>query len=140
MIEIINTHGHHNIRATHRTTLEITKEEHLTPRGDCIVGIKADRSLPELSDEFKEIMQREDAKLEIVLRSGELAERISAHGHPNLTFTHPTDIVVRKSNFVCDRTLAIRADKSAFDLNRKFVEKLKDDDCRVVVELRIVHC
>jgi len=29
--------GHENIRSNHKKTIEITKESHLTPRGDCIV-------------------------------------------------------------------------------------------------------
>jgi len=139
MIEIINAFGHHNVRATHRTTFEVTKEEHLTPRGDCIVGVKADKSLIDLPDEFKEIMQSKDTKLEIILRAGDLEEKINAHGHRDLTFTHPTDMVVRKSDFVCGRTLAVGADKAAIDLSREIVEKLKDDKCGIVVELRIIH-
>ena len=139
MIEIINAFGHHNVRATHKTTLEVTKEEHLTPRGDCIVGVKADKSLIDLPDEFRDIMQGKDTKLEIVLKVGGFEEKIIAYGHPDLTFTHPTDMVVRKSNFVCSRTLAVGADKAAIDLSRGIAEKLKDDKCRMVVELRIIH-
>ena len=33
--------GHENIRSNHQKTIEITKESHLTPRGDCIVGVNA---------------------------------------------------------------------------------------------------
>jgi hypothetical protein len=29
----IHARGHENVRATHATTIEVTKEEHLTPRG-----------------------------------------------------------------------------------------------------------
>ncbi|HIP75502.1 MAG TPA: DUF371 domain-containing protein, partial [Thermococcus paralvinellae] len=43
MREIIHCYGHENIKATHKSTLEITKEDFLTPRGDCIICIKADK-------------------------------------------------------------------------------------------------
>ena len=42
--------GHENVRATHRSTFEVTKDDYLTPRGDCIVGIRSEaaaRDLPE---------------------------------------------------------------------------------------------
>ncbi|MFX0070300.1 MAG: DUF371 domain-containing protein, partial [Candidatus Hermodarchaeota archaeon] len=35
-------------------TLEITKDAHLTDRGDCIVAVKADKACLDLSKEFKE--------------------------------------------------------------------------------------
>ena len=41
-MEIVIARGHPNIRATHKTTLEVTKEKELSPRGDCIIGICAD--------------------------------------------------------------------------------------------------
>jgi len=33
--------GHKNIRSLHPKTIEITKDSHLTSRGDCIVGVNA---------------------------------------------------------------------------------------------------
>ncbi|HIP58595.1 MAG TPA: DUF371 domain-containing protein, partial [Archaeoglobus profundus] len=38
MKEVITAWGHPNITAKHRTTLEITKDEELSIRGDCIIG------------------------------------------------------------------------------------------------------
>ena len=34
--------GHVNVRATHRSTFEVTREPSLTPRGDCIVGVSSE--------------------------------------------------------------------------------------------------
>ncbi len=48
-----------------------------------------------------------------------------AWGHPSLTFKDPSDMVVRKSSFVCDRTLAVGADKAAVDLGRELVDELR---------------
>jgi hypothetical protein len=36
--------GHENIRSNHQKTIEITKESHLTPSGDCIIGVNASSS------------------------------------------------------------------------------------------------
>ena len=45
--------GHENIRSNHQKTIEITKESHLTPRGDCIVGVNAKYSCADLPEELK---------------------------------------------------------------------------------------
>ena len=34
--------GHPGIKATHRTTLMLTKDADCTARGDCIIGVRAD--------------------------------------------------------------------------------------------------
>ncbi len=135
--EKIHAKGHKNIRSKHKTTLEITRENHLTPRGDCIIAISADKSLLDLSDEFKNKLKRENSKMEIIIKSDEIEEKINARGHPDLTFTHPTDMVIRKSNFICNRTLAINSDKASRDLNRGLVDKLKKGE-DIIIELKII--
>jgi len=125
MIEVIHAKGHPNITAKHKTTLEITKDNHLTPRGDCIVAIAADKGFAELSDEFKERL-RGGCAVEVTIGCGGLFDTIRARGNPNLTFTHPKDIIIRKSDFTCPRTLAINADKAACDIDRELVQKIVD--------------
>ncbi len=123
----IRAEGHSNIRATHRTTLEITKERYLTPRGDCIVGINAEIGISEIPVEIKEYLSLPNpVTIWLELPEYGLKEEIKAYGNEKLTFTHPTDIVVRKSNYVCGRTIAVKANKSAFDIDREFVELLRD--------------
>jgi len=123
--EIIRATGHENVTSRHRTTLEFTKETHLTPRGDCIIAVGADRGLQEFSEEFKNLLRDDDAILEITIECDGISETVRARGHHNLTLTHPTDMVVRKSDFICGRTLAIGADKASIDLDRGLIEKLK---------------
>ena len=66
-----------------------------------------------------------------------MKETVKAKGSPQLQFTHPTDLVVRKSDYVCSRTLAIRADKAAVDFSREFVDKLKNPNQTVKVTLTV---
>ena len=75
------------------------------------------------------------AQITIMIEAGELKETVKAKGSPQLQFTHPTDLVVRKSSYVCGRTLAIGADKAAIDFSRELVEKLKDPNQKVKVTL-----
>ena len=66
-----------------------------------------------------------------------MKEIVKAKGGPQLQFTHITDLVVRKSEYTCGRTLAIFADKAACDFSRELVEKLKDTNQVVKVTLTV---
>jgi hypothetical protein len=134
---IILACGHENIQATHKTTFEITKEPTLTKRGDCIIAVEATKSAADLPLEFKKAARKKGAQLTITIEAGELTEVVRSRGSPRLLFTHPTDLVIRKSGYVCGRTLAIRADKVANDLSRKLVEKIKDPNQRIKITLAV---
>ncbi len=103
-----------------------TKEKHLSKTGDCIVGVASDKAVADLSQTFKDTLRKPNAKLTIIIEAGGLTEQINASGSPKLILTHPTDIVIRKSDYISDRTIAVQADKSSNDLPREFVEKLKN--------------
>jgi hypothetical protein len=64
-------------------------------------------------------------------------ERVRACGSALLTLSHATDIVVRKSSFISDRTLAIGADKAACDFSRKLVRKLRSPEQQVKITLTV---
>lgn len=136
MTETIFARGHRNVLATHKTTLEITKNPWLSRNGDCIIAVSADKALDDLSFEFKEKLKK-NAKLNILIQAGEIVESVNASGNPWLMLTHPTDIVVRKSQHICSRTLANQADKAACDLSRNLVEKLKNPEQEVKITLEI---
>jgi hypothetical protein len=133
--ESIDARGHPMVQATHETTLEFTKETHLTKRGDCIVGVEASKGAADLSDEFKGIARNSTSRMTVFLRVGKYFEVIHGFGNQNLTLTHSTDLVIRKSNYTCNRTLMIRSDKAALDLPRGLVSLLRNPSCRISVRL-----
>jgi len=135
--EVIFGYGHENIQATHKTTLEFTKDTHLSEKGDCIVTVAADKALADLTAEFKEILRKPHAKLTIKIEADGITEQVKAEGSPQLILTHPTDMVIRKSDYVCNRTLAVHAAKAAQDLPRKLVEKLKNPKQKVKITLAV---
>jgi hypothetical protein len=49
----VTFYGHPNIRSRHAKTIEITKDEHLTARGDCIVGVRANKACADFDESFK---------------------------------------------------------------------------------------
>ncbi len=126
LIEIVEFKGHENVRATHETTFEITREDYLTPRGDCIIGVSANKALADFSDEFKEYARNDDTKLIIVLISEKgNYDVIEAFGSNRLTYEDNTRIIVRRSNYVSANTAAIKASKAAKDLNRKLINDFR---------------
>jgi len=137
VITVIFAHGHKNIQATHETTFEITEETTLTKCGDCIIAIGATKGAADLPLEFKKAARKKSAQTIITIEAGELKEVIRARGSPRLLFTHPMDLVVRKSDYVCGRTLAIRADKAASDLSRRLIDKIRGSSQRIRITLTV---
>ncbi len=122
--------GHENIRSNHQKTIEITKESHLTPQGDCIIGINATSSCADLPQELKDKLRVSDSKVTFSIHVGEHEFVLEGKGHPDLILTHSEDIVIRKSDFICPRTLAVNCDKASNLLPREMVSLLQDPKTR----------
>jgi len=120
---IIKAYGDPNIRATHKTTIEITKDDHLTERGDCILGIRADRGLKDIKNFLD---SHKGKKLIVEFTVDDLSDRVTGYLDPRLSFLDARDIVIRKSSYICKRTLMINADKSAAEIDRSIVRKLRE--------------
>ena len=118
--------GHENIRSNHQKTIEITKESHLTPQGDCIVGVNATSSCADLPDDLKNKLKDPNTKVTFSISVGNYEFLINGMGNPDLILTHSDDIVIRKSNFICPRTLAVKCDKASDMLPREMVSLLRN--------------
>jgi hypothetical protein len=129
--------GHPNILALHPTTLMFTKDKNLTKNGDCIVAVGADKAAADFSEEFKTKLQDSNTKLTILMEIDALSWQVTAHGSPKLSLTSKEEIVVRKSDFPSERTMAIYADKASVDMPREIVEKLKNPNQKVKITLTL---
>ena len=130
--------GHKNILSLHEKTLEITKEPDLTINGDCIVGINADLACKDLPENFKKNAMSDDAKITFTIKAGKHSFSIHGNGSEKLTLKHPKDIVLRKSAFVCTRTLAIKCDKASSDIPRGMVHVLQNPKIigKMIIEVK----
>lgn len=125
--------GHPNILATHRSTVEITKDSEMTKKGDCIIAVAADFSLSRI----KEIIAAAgNGKIKLTIAAAGLKEEITALANKGFGSGH--EIVLRKGSFLSERTLGIRADKAAADISRELAEKLKDSSTAVSVTVEPV--
>ena len=138
MIYKFNAYGHQNVLGTHKTTLEFTKEKEVSLKGDCIVGVNADFELSRLKEFIRKSIKNNNKKITITIKtiskSAKLKEIISAELNPD--FNSDKEFVIRKTNFVSERTFATRTNKAAFDLNRGLVRFLKGkkNRIRIIIE------
>ena len=116
-------YGHENVRAEHRSTLEVTAEEHLTPRGDCIVGVRAPHGSFGLPENVKNAL-REGWNACLIVRAGPYSDVVCGRGDPGLQLSDDTRMIFRKSSFIEPATVFVGADKSARDLDRRLIGEL----------------
>lgn len=124
--EVIHAQGHENVTAEHASTFELTSDDFLTPAGDCILGIEADRTPAEFDEAFVDACRNPDATITATLEAGGHTEQTVGRGHPDLTFGNDRSLVGRTSDYVDDRTIMVGADTAAGDLDRDLVAVLAD--------------
>ena len=130
-------YGHPNIRSLHAKTIEITKDEHLTPRGDCIIGVKANKACADLDESFKHRLKSNLSVIKIELMVGDESFIISGRGDERLSMLNSNDIVIRKTNFVCPRTMSVLCDKASSDVPRKLVRILQDQQTKGIFRITL---
>ncbi len=115
--------GHKNIRAKHYKTIEFTKDSNLTPRGTCIIGVRADFDVSSL--------KRLSGRIKIIVEVNGLLDTFYATINPDFDDEH--EIVFRKSNYRSKRTLGFNLDKGANRLNRDIVKLMQNPDQKIKV-------
>ncbi|MFB6184833.1 MAG: DUF371 domain-containing protein [Haloarculaceae archaeon] len=124
--EVVHARGHEHVRATHASTLEVTSDDYLTPTGDCILAVEADRVPADFDDDFVAACRDREATVTATVEAGGHAARVVGSGHPELTFANERSHVCRTSEYVDDRTVMVDADAAAADLDRDLVAALAD--------------
>jgi hypothetical protein len=124
--EVVRASGHEHVRATHTSTFEVTTDDWLTPAGDCIVGVEADRAPADFDPAFVEACTDPDARITVTFAADGATERVAARGHPDLDPTSDRSLVVRRSEYVDERTVAVGAEAAAADLDRDLVAALAE--------------
>lgn len=155
LVEVVHAVGHENVTAEHASTVEFTTDDWLTPAGDCIVGVEADRTPRDFDPEFREACRDTDATITATITAtivadsgggGEVAgdeeavgnegadgddpdhvDTIVGRGDPDLTLLDDRSMVGRTSDYTDDeRTIFVDADGAAADLDRDLVHALAD--------------
>ncbi len=119
--------GHPNVLSTHGNTLEITMDEEISKRADCILGVRATHACRDLAPEIKEcIFAGRPFRFEIKVQGLEYS--FLGRGAMDLELSDPREMVFRKSNFSSPRTVAVSCNSAAIDIPRKMVGLLRDPE------------
>ncbi|RDI71094.1 DUF371 domain-containing protein [Halopelagius longus] len=129
--EVVRARGHENVSAEHASTFEVTSDDWLTPAGDCILAVEADRVPADFDEAFVEACRDEDATItaEVTVETDDgktYEQTVTGRGHPDLTFENDRSHVGRTSDYVDDRTVLVGAEGAAADFDRELVAALAD--------------
>jgi hypothetical protein len=133
--ETVHAEGHEHVTGNHASTLEVTSDDWLTPAGDCIIAVEADRVPREFEDEFVDACRNADATITATITVNEYEQTITGHGHSDLTFDSDRSMVLRTSEYVDDRTVMVGADTAAEGIDRDIITALAGGK-----ELAITFC
>jgi len=139
LVEVVRATGHEHVTAEHASTFEFTTDDWLTPAGDCIVGVAADRAPRDFSAAFRRSCRDADATIAATIAVGEPGEEsvdpadpthadgFVGRGDPGLTLLDDRSMVGRTSDYTDDeRTILVDGDGAAADLDRDLVAALAE--------------
>jgi len=132
--QTITFNGHENILGTHYNTLEVTKENDISKRADCIIGVSSTAGCADINSELASHI-KQNGKMAFVIRVEELDFSFLGFGSKSLHLSDPHEIVLRKSDYASSRTLAIRCTAAAVDLPREMILRLQDPDSKGELEI-----
>lgn len=137
MEEEIVFYGHPNIRAMHEKTIELTKSKEITLKADCIVGVNANKACMDLFEGLKSRLRQENSYVKLSLLVGDHVYDFDGYGSSSLILTHKHDIVIRKSQFVCPRTMAIKCNKASNNIPRDMIQLLKNPSTKGIMRINV---
>ena len=124
MEEVIHACGHENVSAAHSSTFEVTTDDYLTPAGDCILAIEADRAPADFDPAFVEACQDTEATITMTIEADGHEVTVEGRGDPDLEYTNERSAVGRTSDYIDDRTVMVDAAFAAEGFDRELVEAL----------------
>ncbi|MFD1644707.1 DUF371 domain-containing protein [Haloarchaeobius litoreus] len=126
MEEVIHARGHENVTAEHASTFEVTTDDYLTPAGDCILAVDADRAPADFADGFVAACREPGATITCTVEADGHTDTAVGVGHPDLEFESERSMVGRTSDYVDDRTVMLASSISAEGFDRELVAALAD--------------
>jgi len=136
ILDTIYAFGHKNILCTHNTTIEITKDNYLTPKGNCILGIRASKACINLNTTLKEKI-KQGKKIKVNITFNDMIDVFYGYGDPRLTLSSKDAVIFRKSDFICDRTILINCTKSSIDLDRNLIKSIKNQQKKFKISFEV---
>lgn len=127
-VEEFSAWGHPLVSATHRTTFEITAEDHLSAAGSCIIAVRSEKGAAGLSDDFHTLIRSPGSRLMTTLSCRDVTVTVTSLCSPDLLLEHPSDLVWRRSSYACGRTIGLYSDHTAATLPRDLISHLQQGE------------
>lgn len=138
ILEVIYAYGHENILCNHNTTIELTKDNFLTKRGTCILGVNASKACFDLNPVLKKFIKKKKRFI-VTINVDNIIDSFYGFGSEKLVLSSKKDMVFRKSDYICNRTVLIQCSKSSNELNRKLIEKIKIPGKIIKIEFKMAN-
>ncbi len=84
----------------------------------------ASKACKDLKPSLKRLLQQADLVVKIEIEVSDLSFAIDGRSDSRLSLLHDHEIVIRKSDFVCPRTVAICCNNASSDIPRDIVQLL----------------
>ena len=130
ILDIIYASGHKNVSCRHKSTIEITKRENLSKRGDCILAVRASKGCYDLNYDLKTQIWK-GSKIKVTIKVGTIKDSLFGFGSEKLKLFNKSDIVFRTSDYICGRTALINCNKASYQINKEIINALIDPQTHV---------
>lgn len=137
-VDVVTARGHPLVAGTHPTTFEVTRAEHLSRAGDCIIAIGANKAAADLSPRFRSALRVPGSVLTTHLSCGGTEYEVTSRGNPGFPLDHGEDLVWRRSDYIDGRTIGIFSTATARTLPKDLVAQLRDGK-RLVVTMTVTQ-
>lgn len=127
----ITAHGNPKILAMDNSMIKLTKGNDVD---DATIGVGANKAVANLSEDFKRAIKG-NKNCEVKIRVDDEEVVFFAYGSPALKLSDHNHISISKTDQIDGSTILIVSDKAASDLDRDFVEKLKNPNAKIRVVL-----
>jgi len=126
---VIRARGHRHVTATHAKTFELATDDEIGPDASCVIGVGARADW----DALGRLHGSARITIEAAGHRDELTARLSPF------WSRGVGLVVRKSGFRGDDTLAVEADAAAADLDAALRAALAEPSTEVDVSIRVIE-
>ena len=99
--------------------------------------LNANLACIDLPEKFKKKVQNSNSEIIFTIKVGPHSFTIHGKGSEKLTLKHKNDIVLRKSAFVCSRTLAIKCDMASDDIPREIIKELQSQNAAGIMIIEV---
>ncbi|MGA7042044.1 MAG: DUF371 domain-containing protein, partial [Nitrososphaeraceae archaeon] len=94
-------------------------------------------SCSDLSQILQRLLKADSSIANIEIMAGNTSFKVSGHGSRGLLLSNSNDIVIRKSNFICPRTMSIGCDRASSDIPREMILSLQNPETKGIFRITV---